>query len=313
MRALSLWRRPGQAVFALLLSCSLTMANSAPQTDRHTAKSDATLAPSACADPAADIEVALVSRTGPVTGRVRITGIVRNLGSVAWTPTSPSHRLQMVLAVKSSEAPPNGVPAEPPIAIAQLSPGQQFRIDHQMDWEANKNTAYPKFIVRFSDLGQVGVYPASYSPDCRSDNNRKEITAADINRLFTPAPSAVQPLALQSYRLLGGVGVNTVEATLVYKKISAAAGKLTASVAAPYSGTADQVPMAGSSGSVKIRVYIPCEHKDASSLPSRPVAITYSLWSRLSFPGGSNWVASFSTEQSIPYSELCTAQSFARP
>lgn len=264
--------------------------------------------PGQCADPAADIEVALVSKTGPRIGRVRITGSVRNLGSTAWKPTTKSHRLHMVLAVKDSETRPDGEPVEPPLAISLLAPRQQFRIDHQMDWNANNPGTYRQYIVYFSESGKVGGYSAHYRPDCRSDNNRKEISAADINNLFNPAPSSGKPLEAQGYRLLGGVGSNTVESTLVYKKSSPAAGKITASVAAPYSGTVDEVPITGNTGSATVRVRIACDRYESPGLSSRPVAITYRLWNSLGQPGTSRWVAGFSTEQSILYGALCAAR-----
>jgi hypothetical protein len=257
-----------------------------------------------CADPAADIELALISKSGPTAGRVRITGIVKNLGTVPWTAMSPSHSLKVVLAQRNSKARPDGEPVQPAIAIRQLAPGQQYRIDHQVDWEAVKHASYPRFIVRFSDPGQAGARPAAYRLDCRSANNRKEITAADINKLFqTAAPE--KPLKAQSSRLLGGIGVNTVETELVYHRNSAYTGKLTASVAAPYSGTSDEVPISGKSGTAQIRVHIPCDVKAASGRDARPVTITYRLWSSLGLPGGSASAPSFSIKQSIPYHELC--------
>ena len=266
-----------------------------------------------CADPAVDIEMALISKTGATTGRVRITGVVKNLGTATWIATSPTHRLQMVLAQKDSEANPLGNPVQPPIAIAQLSPGQQFRIDHQMNWDTSKSTSYPRFIVKFSDSGKIGAYPARYQPDCRTDNNRKEVIAADINKLFGPAAPSGKPLAVQSYRLLGGVGVNTVEVLLGYNKTSAAAGKITASVAAPYHGTSSEVPIQGNSGSARIRVHIPCDIQNDSTVPLRPVDVTYRLWGSLGLPGNSRWVVSYSTEHSIPYRELCGAAPVTRP
>jgi hypothetical protein len=257
-----------------------------------------------CADPAADIELALISKSGPTAGRVRISGIVKNLGTVPWTATSPSHRLQAVLAQRNSRARPEGEPVQPAIAIRQLAPGQQYRIDHQVNWETIKHASYPRFVVRFFDSGQVGARPAAYSLDCRSANNRKEITAADINRLFQPAVPE-KPLKARSYRLLGGIGVNTVETELVYHRNSAYTGKLTASVAAPYSGTSDEVPISGKSGTAQIRVHIPCDVKAASDRDARPVTITYRLWSSLGLPGGSASKPGFSIKQSIPYHELC--------
>lgn len=276
---------------------------------------DGTAAPASviCADPAADIELALVSKTGPASGRVRITGIVKNLGTATWIATSPSHRLQMTLTRRDSETDSPDNPVQPPIAIAELSPGQQFRIDHQIDWSPGKNAAYPRFTVKFSDSGKVGTYPARYRPDCRADNNRKEITPGDINKLFeAPAPSG-KSLTVQSYRLLGGVGVNTVEAVLGYNRTFATPGKITASVAAPHSGTSDEVPIEGNSGRARIRVHIPCDAQDGPALASRPVGITYRLWGSLTLPGSTSWVVSFSTDQSIPYADLCGATPPDRP
>ena len=258
-----------------------------------------------CTDPAADIELALISKSGPIAGRVRITGIVKNLGNAAWVAASPSHRLQLVLARRNSEAQSDGEPVQPAIAIQQLAPGEQYRIDYQTNWDTDKKDSRPGFIVRFFESGQVGARPASSRPDCRSDNNRKEIAAADIDRLFQPAEPE-KSLKAQSYRLLGGVGVNTVETQLAYNRSSSNAGKLTASVAAPYAGTSDEVPINGSSGTAKIRVHIPCDMKETSDPIAQPVTITYRLWGSLSLPGGSGWVPSFSVEQSIPYRALCS-------
>ena len=260
--------------------------------------------PASCADPAADIEIALVAKTGPTSGRVRITGIVKNLGSAAWTATSSTQRLQMVLAQKNSEAQPNGETVEPPVLIARLAPGEQFRIDHQIDWEVKAKASYPRFVVHFSNVGRMGAAPASRHLDCRADNNRKEITPEDINRLFSPPPPSGAPLSIQGYHLLGGVGVNTIETTLVYNRASDTAGKLTATVAAPYSGVAAEVPISGKSGSARIRVNVPCDRRDGSG-PSPKLTVTYRLWGSLGKPGADNWVAGFSTQHSIPYGEMC--------
>lgn len=259
---------------------------------------------SSCADPAADVELALISKTGPTSGRVRITAVVKNLGNAAWNATSPSHHLQMVLARRDNGSRPDGEPVQPAIAIRQLAPGQQYRIDYQTDWDTDKKAPQPRFIVRFSDSGQPGTGPANYRPDCRSDNNRTEIIAADIDKLFQPA-APPQPLKVESYRLLGGIGVNTVETQLAYRRGMTNTGKLTATAAAPYAGTSDDAPLNGDSGMVKIRVHIPCDAKETPGTNPPPVIITYRLWGTLGLPGGSGWVPGFGLEQSIPYRELC--------
>jgi hypothetical protein len=259
----------------------------------------------ACADPAADIELALVSKTGAASGRVRVTGVVKNIGTATWS-AAPGHYLQMVLAMSDSAAQPQGKPVAPPIAIRQLSPGQQFRIDHQMDWDASVALSYPRFVVMFSEAGQGGTHSAQHSTDCRADNNRKEITPADIQKLFMTSVPSSKSIVLQSYRLLGGRGINTVEATLVYNRTSPSAGKITAAVAAPYSGTADETLITGNTGTARIQVHIPCDSQHASAQAARPVEITYRLWGSFILPGGSSsWVAGMNTVQSIAYSELC--------
>lgn len=256
-----------------------------------------------CADPAADIELALISKTGPSAGRVRITAVVKNIGSAAWTATSPSHHLQMVLTRRDNGARPEGEPVQPAIAIRQLAPGQQYRIDYQTGWDADIKASRPRFIAHFFDAGQAGAHSAAPLNDCRADNNRREITVADIDRLFQAAPEL--PLKIQSHRLLGGIGVNTLEAQLAYRRKPANAGKLTAAVAAPYTGASDDVPLSGDSGMAKIRVHIPCDAPETAGANPPPVTITYRLWGTLGLPGGAGWVPGFGVEQSIPYRELC--------
>ena len=265
-----------------------------------------------CADPAAEIEIALISKTGPSTGRVRITGVVKNVGSAAWVATSPAQRLQMVLAQQSSADRPDTEPVEPAIVIAQLKLGEQFKIDHQVNWDARTGGSYPKFILRIFDTGATTL-AGSTDRDCRRDNDRKEITAADIDKLFGPVPSSSPLLKLLRYHLLGGVGVNTVAATLGYERSSSVPGEIRASVAAPYSGIAEEVPIMGKAGTASIRVNIPCDRKQTSDPPPPPVTIIYRLWGSTGLPGASSWVLGSSIEQSIPYGKLCPARSGSWP
>ncbi|MEK7207480.1 MAG: hypothetical protein AAB134_06325, partial [Pseudomonadota bacterium] len=167
-----------------------------------------------CPDQAVDIQATLVSRSGPDTGRVRIIGQVKNLGPEPWIAASRLHRLRMELVTITSASRPHGELVEPPIDIARLDAGGQYRIDHQMDWRMSKEANYPRFLIRFSELGKPER--AFTRADCRSDNNRKEITPADINHLFGVAPVPAIPLKVVSYRLLGGEGINTVESALAY-------------------------------------------------------------------------------------------------
>ena len=256
-----------------------------------------------CADPAVDIQATLVSRTGPDTGRVRITGQVKNLGPEPWIAASRQHRLRMELVVKKAGAPADGELVEPPVDIARLDSGGQFRIDHQLNWKVSQDASYPRFLIRFTELGKPDR--VSSRADCRLDNNRKEIAPAEINHLFGAAPAAGIPLKLVGYRLLGGQGINTVETVLAYDRNSPAAGKIMASVAAPYSGLADEMPIAGNSGKTPMRVHIPCDKDSATTLSTPSVTITYQLWGQVSVSGVPSWVASYRVVQSISYDVLC--------
>ena len=283
-------RLRGVAGLAMLMIATMTAASAATH-------------PTPCADPAADIQAVLVSRTGLDTGRVRITGQIKNLGPESWIATSRQHRLRMELVMVPSPAHPNGELVEPPIDITQLDAGGQYRIDHQLNWRVSKGATYPRFLIRFTEMGKP-AQPSSRA-DCRSDNNRKEITPTEINHLFGAASASGIPLKIIDYRLLGGQGINTVETVLAYDRNSPSAGRITASVAAPYNGLADEAPIAGNSGKIAMRVHVPCD-KDAATVLSAPlVSITYRLWGQVSVSGVPSWMASYRLEQSIPYKELC--------
>ena len=274
-------------------------------TPSHAAGKGASMNPR-CADPAVKIEATLVSKTGPGSGRVRISGTAKNLGSTVWAPTSSSHRLQMVLNTQRSATQPAGEPVEPAVEIARLVPGQEFKIDHQTNWEIGTNQAFPRFRIELYETGKRGTLPKAYQPDCQRNNNRMELGVADIDSLFQPPVSNTSPLSVQGYQLFSTGGKTILETRLAYQRSSSNPGRLTASVAAPYVGTAEPTPLSGRSGSATIRVEIPCNQTVSNSAP---MTITYRLWGSLNKPGEtSSWVGSFSAAQTISYQELCPAK-----
>lgn len=145
-----------------------------------------------CADPAADIQVHLLNTTSPGKGRVRISGVLTNIGQTPWIATSYTHRLRAVLSIKLSEATPHGTPVASR-NVAPLAVGQQERLDYEMDWEVKPNARYPKFVMRLDETGQAQYdkHPL-YKPDCRNDNNVKQITAAELNALFGNVSAPMQ-------------------------------------------------------------------------------------------------------------------------
>jgi hypothetical protein len=151
-----------------------------------------------CADPAVDIRLLLLSKTAANKGRVRVTGVVTNAGATTWIATTYTHRLRSVLAVKANESYPLGTPVATR-DLSDLGAGQSVTLDYEIDWEAKANAQYPKFMIRFNETGQVDYqkFPL-YRPDCRTDNNVKQISAVDINALFGPLPTPPAPLKIQN-------------------------------------------------------------------------------------------------------------------
>lgn len=251
-----------------------------------------------CADPAGDIKLQLLSKAAANKGRVRVTGVVTNAGATAWIATTYTHRLRAVLAVKVNESSPSGTPVATR-DLNGLGAGQSVTLDYELDWEAKANAQYPKFMIRFNETGQVDYqkFPL-YRPDCRTDNNVKQISAADINALFGPLPPPPAPLKIQSYRLSGGTKTGKiVETMLAYQRDGSGAARLSAAVTAPHAGTADAVSIAGTSGSATVRVRIDCRKQTSGG--AGPVRITYTLTQLLSTPLGSTWIPAGSVSHTL--------------
>ena len=141
---------------------------SATNTATPTATSLAT-----CADPAAvGLTFSLVSRSSQFQGRVRIVGVVRNLGDGA------AARVPVVLYEDSQ-----------PVATQEfqnLQPREEVTVVYERGWNASSSAegefppAYAVAIVPTQGLGA----------ECQSNNNRLERSGAEINALFrVPLPS----------------------------------------------------------------------------------------------------------------------------
>lgn len=252
-----------------------------------------------CADPAADIRVELLSKTAATSGRVRITGVLRNAGAAAWVPSKYGHRLVAVLAIKTSEAQPNGTPVVSGLSIDGLAPGQERRISYETNWEAKYGAQYPKFLMRFhhSVIPDYSARPG-YDPNCRSDNDRKEIAATVVAALFGPLTPPPPPLRAVSHRMSGG----DLEAVLAFAKDGDSAARIR--TGAVPRGTADEVAVSGRSGTATVRVRGVC-----TGTPAGTLQLTHELVVTAGFgPLGSATVSVGSLEQRLSLAALCLAQ-----
>lgn len=148
-----------------------------------------------CADPAADIQVHLLSKTDATHGRIRVTALLKNVGATPWTSTSYTHRLNGILGMKYNEQSYNGQAMAPPHPVTVLGAGQQVIVlEREMNWTAQYNTQYPKFVARTIESGQADYTKTPQEKlNCRADNDRKEIGTAEVNKLFGDVPPPPMP------------------------------------------------------------------------------------------------------------------------
>lgn len=131
-----------------------------------------------CTDPAArSIDFRIVRRTSQFTGRVEITGTIKNIGKAAYEtrPNQQSvHLYEGSTLVKQQ-------------AFGNLSPGQTVTIRYQRNWNSSSPAegefppTYKLLIVYDPDIFIDGN---PKNEDCVSANNTKERSGSDINALF---------------------------------------------------------------------------------------------------------------------------------
>ncbi len=266
-----------------------------------------------CADPAVDIGVQLLSKTSATQGRIRITAVVKNEGQVAWTATSYTHYLNGLLTGKYNEQNYNGQPLEPAHKINGLGVGQQVTLTHEMNWTAQQNALYPKFIMRVSDAGQADYSKtAKEKLNCRTDNDRKEIDAGEGNKLFGDIPPPPAPLTIQSYK----TELGAVIASIHYNRAADGVARIRGGVEPPHSGKAAEVSINAKTGTVNVRVGVTCAtggdgkgEKNVGEkgfVKAEGVKLSYGLSESLSAgPLGSSWVPAGAVSHVVPYAKIC--------
>lgn len=262
-----------------------------------------------CADPAAyKINVELVSKRNEHQGRVRITGIIKNLGPGVWRSVNYNHALRAVLASSQGYSSPNGNAVTSPKTIKGMSVAYEEKIVYETNWSVNQSNANKRYILRFHEIGSASYqnHP-DYSPDCNINNNVTEIKGSKINALFGSAkPDQIKPkenwIKLTSKKMLGW---GKVQFNLRYKKKTNKHAKIFPSITHPYSETLAAQSINGYNGASSLTLNLNCTNYQNSK---ESAYITFELRPLLlSLPGhGSTYMASVATVKTkVPLNTAC--------
>lgn len=136
-----------------------------------------------CPDPAVEkIDFTIVSRTGKFSGKVRITGVVKNVGLAPYI-SGPNQQ-----AVHLYEFIPGG--SARLVAkknFQNLNPGQQVTVAYERNWDASSPSEGefpPSYRVIIAYDPDIRLDSNPKNDDCNINNNQKERSGADINALF---------------------------------------------------------------------------------------------------------------------------------
>lgn len=132
-----------------------------------------------CRDPAAEsLTFVILSHDAAhrTRGRIRLTGVVRNLGNAAFE-SNPNQAV-----ARLSTVPTVGAPQVLRFQnIARLNPGASIQLSVDTAWDTAQEFA-PKFVLSLDYDPDIGMDGNPKNDDCNMLNNRRELTADQINR-----------------------------------------------------------------------------------------------------------------------------------
>jgi hypothetical protein len=120
------------------------------------------------------IQLELISRTTPHRGRVRITGIVRNVGSKTFISNAAlPNRSYVALQEWTSRKRLVGQQY-----FQDLRPGQDVKVVFEKDWDTRSSALPSKYVLMIAANADYGCQPHPFDSLQRS--------STDINALFSP-------------------------------------------------------------------------------------------------------------------------------
>jgi hypothetical protein len=125
---------------------------------------------------AKEIKFQVIRRTSKFAGRVRITGIVRNVGTKAYI-SSPGQQNVILYEVDGTKRLVGDKPFQ------NLRPGQEAKVVFERDWSAS-NEFPPKYVMEIGFDLDIFLDGNLNNDDCDPSNNKLERQGEAINALF---------------------------------------------------------------------------------------------------------------------------------
>lgn len=180
----------------------------APKVQPTPIKPPIKMPPNVCPDPAAQrIDFGILSKSSQFQGRVRVTGIVKNVGIGAYE-SSPTQ--QNMLLYEDTR-----VVANQP--FHNLTPGQEVRVTYDRNWNASSPSegefppTYKLLVVYDPDI-KLDSNPKN--DDCNGGNNRLERSGSGINDLFK-ADKSSSGLPVKPPKVPGSMYMTSLECEAV--------------------------------------------------------------------------------------------------
>ncbi len=148
-----------------------------------------------CPDPAAQrIDFSLVRQASQLKGRVRITGVIKNLGTEAFASKADPWTAALAEATWTTDSsgwlPRYGLRIVAKKPVTYLAPGQEFSLVYERDWDASsavEGKSPPEYILAVRHTGES----KKSRNDCNQENNEMKRNGAAINQKFM-SPNAKQ-------------------------------------------------------------------------------------------------------------------------
>lgn len=138
-----------------------------------------------CPDPAAqEIRFEIVRKTSQFDGRVRITGIIKNVGAKAFTsgPNQAAIHLYQMPAGATS-----GGTLVAQRNFQNLAPGATLSVSYERDWHSsspNEGEFPPTYRLLITYDPDIYMDGNEDNDDCNQNNNTKDRSGSGINDLF---------------------------------------------------------------------------------------------------------------------------------
>jgi hypothetical protein len=135
---------------------------------------------------AKEIKYTLLRKDSVNTGRVKVTGVIQNVGRRPYVQVPGS--VQMLTLAESNDS-----SISPSLdsfrtirgsqRISNLAPGEKMEISYETNW-ITSNEFPPVYEIKISFLETAGRRVVN--PDCNTANNRIQRASEPVNALFTP-------------------------------------------------------------------------------------------------------------------------------